>query len=67
MQPDAVVDTIRRAFRVVAIYLFGSRANGTSLRDSDVDLAILAPAPLGEEERWHLAQDLAVDLGRDVA
>jgi hypothetical protein len=27
---------------------------------------ILAPAPLGDEERWHLAQTLAVALSRDV-
>jgi uncharacterized protein YutE (UPF0331/DUF86 family) len=38
----------------------------TARHDSDVDLAILAPAPLGDEERWALAQDLAAALGRDV-
>jgi hypothetical protein len=27
---------------------------------------VLAPAPLGDEERWNWAQTLAVALGRDV-
>lgn len=67
MLPETVVDTIRRRVPgCVAIYLFGSRATGAALHGSDVDLAILGPAPLGEEERWALAQDLAVTLGQDV-
>jgi predicted nucleotidyltransferase len=67
MQLDAIVDTLRRLIPgCVAIYLFGSHAAGTARRDSDIDLAVLAPAPLGDEERWHLAQTLAVALGRDV-
>lgn len=67
MQPHAAVDIIRRRVPdCVAIYLFGSCATGVALHDSDIDLALLGPAPLGEEERWSLAQDLAVALGRDV-
>jgi predicted nucleotidyltransferase len=67
MQLDAVVDTVRQRIPgCVAIYLFGSHATGTSSRESDVDLAVLAPAPLADEERWHRAQTLAVALGRDV-
>jgi uncharacterized protein len=67
MLPDIIVDTIRRRVPgCVAIYLFGSRARGEALHDSDVDVALLGPAPLGEEARWSLAQDLAVALGRDV-
>jgi predicted nucleotidyltransferase len=67
MQLDAIVDTLRHHIPgCVAIYLFGSHASGTARPDSDVDLAVLAPAPLGDEERWHLAQTLAVALGRDV-
>lgn len=50
----------------MAVYLFGSHAAGAAHRDSDVDLAVLADAPLGDNERWQLAQTLAVMLGRDV-
>lgn len=67
MQLDAIVDTLRHGVPgCVAIYLFGSHAKGSANRESDVDLAVLGPAPLGDEERWDLAQTLAVELGRDV-
>jgi predicted nucleotidyltransferase len=67
MQLDAAVDTIRRSVPgCVAIYLFGSHANGAPTRDSDIDLAVLAEAPLDDEARWSLAQVLARALGRDV-
>jgi predicted nucleotidyltransferase len=67
MQLDAVVNTLRQRLPgVLAIYLFGSHAAGTARRESDIDLAVLGPAPLADEERWHLAQSLAVALGRDV-
>jgi uncharacterized protein len=67
MQLDGIVDTLRhRVPGCLAIYLFGSFATGGANRESDVDLAVLAQAPLADEERWHLAQTLAVALGRDV-
>jgi uncharacterized protein len=67
VQIDVVVDILRRRIPgCVAIYLFGSHAAGTANRESDVDIAVLPPAPLGDEERWHLAQTLAVELGGDV-
>ncbi len=50
----------------IAVYVFGSLAAGTLTADSDVDLAVLAPQPLAGEARWHLAQSLAIGLGRDV-
>lgn len=67
MQLDAIVEIIRRSVPgCVAIYLFGSRASGTATRSSDVDIAVLPPAPLGPEERWDLAQKLAEVLACDV-
>ena len=67
MQLDAVVDTLRRRVPgCMAIYLFGSYATGASTPESDVDLAVLGAAPLGDVERWDLAQTLAVALGCDV-
>lgn len=51
---------------VVAVYLFGSCADGTARRGSDVDLAVLAPEPLPAEEIAFARDSLAETLGRDV-
>jgi predicted nucleotidyltransferase len=51
---------------VIAIYQFGSRARGTARPTSDLDLAVLAREPIPHEQRFHLAQELAVQLHRDV-
>ena len=41
------LETLRRTFRrfpfVREVKIFGSRANGTARRDSDIDIAVLAP------------------------
>lgn len=50
---------------VVAVYRFGSTIRGEELADSDVDLAILAAAPLDPVQRFSLQEELA--LRRDVA
>ncbi|MFA5257174.1 MAG: nucleotidyltransferase domain-containing protein [Opitutales bacterium] len=47
------LETLRRTFRrfpfVREVKLFGSRANGTARRDSDIDLAIHAPEASARE------------------
>lgn len=48
------------------IYLFGSRAGGQVLTESDWDLAVLADTHLDSVERWQLAQNLASELGCDL-
>lgn len=64
---DKAVEQIVAAVpSTLAVYVFGSVAAGTQAVDSDVDLAVLAPHPLAAEARWHLAQTLAIELGRDV-
>lgn len=50
----------------LAIYRFGSWATADQRRDSDIDLALLAPSPLDPLGRWDLAQQLASLAGRDV-
>jgi uncharacterized protein len=51
---------------LIALYRFGSQANGTARPDSDVDLAILSREPMPNLRRFELAQELATQLHRDV-
>ena len=46
--------------------LFGSRASGRARADSDVDLAVLADAPLGAERRASIIAALALATGVPV-
>lgn len=70
-EPDtrdrAIVDELRAALPdVLAIYRFGSSVGGTTHRGSDIDVAILARAPLAPARRFDLQERLAARLGRDV-
>jgi predicted nucleotidyltransferase len=61
------VAEIRAALpEVVAIYRFGSSADGTTGRESDVDLALLTTAPLAAAARFDLQERLALALRRPV-
>lgn len=51
---------------LIALYRFGSQTKGTARPESDVDLAVLAHNPIPSERLFELAQDLAVQLHRDV-
>ncbi len=50
----------------VAIYLFGSVAADAVHESSDIDLAVLPRAPISNESRWNLQQELAIALRMDV-
>lgn len=69
-QPDRIPDLVaalRAALPgVLAVYHFGSSRDGTAGPESDIDLALLAGAPLDVVELWELAQRLASEVGRDV-
>lgn len=49
-----------------AVYAFGSAARGEATAESDLDLAVLAPAPLDALARFDLQERLAGLAGRDV-
>lgn len=51
---------------LLALYLFGSYANGTATTKSDVDLAILCPTSLEVVSLFDTAQDIARQLDTDV-
>ena len=66
---DLVGATERLRTRVPGLrvlWLYGSRARGDVRTDSDVDLALLADAPVGLEELLALQLDLADLVGADV-
>ncbi len=67
MTDKALIQLIKEAVPdLIAVYHFGSQVKGEARQDSDVDLAILARAPTPNLRRFELAQDLAVQLHRDV-
>lgn len=65
---DALSDVLRGDPRVVAAWLFGSRARGTPRPDSDVDVAVLLDrAPAGFlDHPWELEARLAERVGLRV-
>ncbi|MFM7296343.1 MAG: type VII toxin-antitoxin system MntA family adenylyltransferase antitoxin, partial [Planctomycetota bacterium] len=52
--------------RLLALYLFGSEAEGRSRPDSEIDLAFLSERALAPVIVFDVAQDLAAALHRDV-
>ncbi|MFZ5984810.1 MAG: type VII toxin-antitoxin system MntA family adenylyltransferase antitoxin [Acidobacteriota bacterium] len=60
---DRVVRMLREALPdLLAVYRFGSTAEGAAVRDSDLDLAVLCSEPIAPERRWDLQETLAVAL-----
>lgn len=51
---------------LIAVYRFGSQAQGAARPDSDVDLAVLAQPALSPATRLGLREDLSLLLRRDV-
>ena len=51
---------------VIAVYLFGSRADGTARPESDYDVAVLRAEPLAPQVCTDLALELGGIIGADV-
>ncbi|ULA63834.1 MAG: Nucleotidyltransferase domain-containing protein [Nitrospira sp.] len=67
MNDNELIQYIRKLVpELIALYRFGSQAKGTARPDSDIDLAVLAHRPIPRVRLFELAQDLAVQLHRDV-
>ena len=63
---SAITEVLGRYPSVQLAILFGSCAKGTATATSDLDLAVLADAPLDADLRIRLIGDLAERLGRPV-
>ncbi len=67
MDHEALVAHLRaRLPNLLAVYLFGSRADGTAEPQSDLDIAILNDGPLDPVSLWELSSDLAEMAGCPV-
>ena len=49
-----------------ALYLFGSYADGSAKKSSDIDIAYLADDTMNRVEKWEIGQYLASKLLKDV-
>jgi len=65
-----LADAWRQDADIVALYLFGSRADGRATARSDVDLAVVLRDSVGLDARWQkrlgLLGDACSRLGRDA-
>ena len=67
MDDHALIEHIRKSVpSLIALYRFGSQAKGLARAESDLDLAVLACDPIPAMRRFELAQELAIQLHRDV-
>jgi uncharacterized protein len=67
MDDHSLITHIRQSIPdLIALYRFGSQAKGTARPGSDIDLAVLAHNPIPNLRRFELAQELAIQLHRDV-
>lgn len=67
MNDGALTEFLRQAIPdFIALYRFGSQTKGLARPDSDMDLAVLARHPIPAVRRFELAQELALQLHRDV-
>jgi predicted nucleotidyltransferase len=63
----AIMDILRSDVpKLQAVYLFGSRQDGTATTQSDIDIAYLSDATLDAVRRWDVSGKLASALSCDV-
>ena len=63
---DAIRGVAEAESRIVAVYLFGSLADGTAIPDSDIDLGVLFDRSIGVARRARLQARFSDALGKDV-
>jgi predicted nucleotidyltransferase len=64
---DALLAVLRQRLPALqGVWLFGSEAKGTAHAGSDIDIAVLGPAPFDAVQLFDVGLDLGVLAGRDV-
>lgn len=56
----------KRIPKLIGIYIFGSYADNTANRESDIDIAFLSFEKIGAVEKWKIQEELASLLDIDV-
>jgi len=56
----------KEILNIKAIYIFGSYADDSATKESDIDIAYLTPSLLTAVEKWNISQKLANLLSCDV-
>jgi predicted nucleotidyltransferase len=66
-QNRVIIERLQRVFDdLVAVYRFGSTAQGTATGASDTDIAVLTRKSIAPERRFDVQEALAAEIGRDV-
>lgn len=64
---EKIIDAICAEIpEILGIYVYGSAAANALREESDIDLAVLAAAPVPDASIWELSEKLAVLIRRDV-
>lgn len=66
MLPPGLMEILRSHPEIELAVLFGSLAAGRARPDSDIDVAVMGPAPLTAQQKFDLMGDLADASGRPV-
>jgi len=62
-----IIDMLKKEIpKLQALYIFGSYADGTATKTSDIDIAYLTTETLNPTQRWDISQKLASILSFDV-
>ena len=66
-QNRVIIERLQRVFDdLVAVYRFGSTAQGTATGASDTDIAVLTQKCIAPERRFDVQEALAAEIGHDV-
>jgi predicted nucleotidyltransferase len=67
LSDSGIIEALRTALpQARALYLFGSRADGSARKDSDLDLAVLTDPPMDTVALWEAGEAVARTLDVDV-
>lgn len=62
-----IIDLLKSKIpKLVGIYIFGSYADNTATRESDIDIAFLSFERITAVEKWKIQEELASILDKDI-